>query len=44
MNMSSLVGKPLLMTFGLGSNANDAEFMPEKELKALIAQRISAFG
>ncbi len=32
------------MTFGLGANADELEFMPEKQLKELIASRLRVFG
>jgi len=44
LNLKAVAGLPSLMTFGLGGNADEAENMPEAELKKLLAKRISAFA
>ena len=44
LNLQAIAGVPAMMTFGLGDNAYQAEQMPENQLKALIARRMSAFS
>ncbi len=44
LNLKALGGMNALMTFGLGGNADQAERMPENELKMLLAKRMSAFA
>ncbi len=43
LNLKAIAGVPALMTFGLGDNADEAEKMPEAQLKAFLAKRITAF-
>ena len=43
LNLKAVAGVPALMTFGLGENADEAQQMPEGQLKQLIAKRLSAF-
>ena len=41
LNLKKLAKMPALMAFGLGDNADEVEKMPEAELKAILAKRLS---